>query len=59
MSQPNHAPLLREFIDIPEHTSASDLVLKLAESVTDAEATLRDYVITDRLVVNFDEALPG
>lgn len=57
MSQPTPAPLLREFIDIPEHTSTSDLVLKLAESVTDAESTLREYVITDRLVGNFDEAL--
>ncbi|GAA1651203.1 BREX-2 system ATPase PglY [Catellatospora bangladeshensis] len=57
MSQPAAPPLLRELIDIPEHTSASDLVLKLAESVTDAESTLREYVITDRLVGNFDEAL--
>ncbi len=57
MSQPNQARLLREFIDIPEHTSVSDFVLKLTEGITDAEATLRDYVITDRLLVNFDEAL--
>ncbi|MGA3540992.1 BREX-2 system ATPase PglY [Micromonosporaceae bacterium DT194] len=57
MSQPAAAPLLREFIEIPERTSTSDFVLKLADSVTDADATLRDYVITDRLVVNFDEAL--
>jgi hypothetical protein len=57
MAQPSPAPLLREFIDIPERTSNSDLVLKLAESVEDAESTLRDYVITDRLIDNFDQAL--
>ncbi|WP_405432293.1 hypothetical protein [Micromonospora sp. NBC_00617] len=57
MSSPSPAPLLREFIDIPERTSMSDFVLKLADSVADADATLRDYVVTDRLVGNFDEAL--
>lgn len=50
-------PLLRELIDIPERTSTSDFVLKLTDGVTDAEETLREYVITDRLVGNFDEAL--
>ncbi|MGW0436769.1 BREX-2 system ATPase PglY [Micromonospora sp. NPDC003197] len=57
MPQPTLPPLLREVIDIPERTSTSDFVLKLADSVGDAETTLRDYVITDRLVGNFDEAL--
>ena len=57
MNQPNQPPLLREVIYIPERTSSSDFVLKLTEGVSDAEATLRDYVITDRLVRNFDEAL--
>ncbi|MBM0236142.1 hypothetical protein JNW88_01625 [Micromonospora sp. ATA32] len=57
MSSPSPAPLLREFIDIPERTSMSDFVLKLADSVADADATLRDYVVTDRLLGNFDEAL--
>lgn len=57
MSQPTPAPLLREFIEIPERTSQSDFVLKLADSVADAESTLRDYVVTDRLLGNFDEAL--
>ncbi|MFD6752507.1 BREX-2 system ATPase PglY [Micromonospora gifhornensis] len=57
MSSPAAPPLLREFIDIPERTSTSDFVLKLADSVADADATLRDYVITDRLLGNFDEAL--
>ncbi len=54
---PTNQALLREFIHIPERTSTSDFVLKLTEGVTDAEATLRDYVITDQLVANFDQAL--
>ena len=29
----------------------------LADSVADADATLREYVVTDRLLGNFDEAL--
>ncbi|MEV4490691.1 hypothetical protein AB0K04_11315 [Micromonospora coxensis] len=57
MSSPTPAPLLRDFIDIPERTSTSDFVLRLADSVADADATLRDYVVTDRLLTNFDEAL--
>ncbi|PWU59497.1 phage resistance protein [Micromonospora globispora] len=57
MSSPTPAPLLRDYIDIPESTNQSDFVLKLADSVTDADATLRDYVVTDRLLDNFDEAL--
>ncbi|MFJ8834305.1 hypothetical protein [Micromonospora aurantiaca] len=57
MSSPTPAPLLRDFIDIPERTSVSDFVLKLSDSVADADATLRDYVVTDRLLANFDEAL--
>ncbi|MGB2567135.1 BREX-2 system ATPase PglY [Micromonospora citrea] len=57
MSSPIPAPLLRDVIDIPERTSTSDFVLKLADSVADADATLRDYVVTDRLLANFDEAL--
>ncbi|MET7423633.1 hypothetical protein [Dactylosporangium sp. NPDC005555] len=50
-------PLLRELIHIPERSSQSDFVLKLVEGVTDPQATLREYVITDRLVDNFDQAL--
>ncbi|TDC41402.1 phage resistance protein [Micromonospora sp. KC213] len=57
MSSPTSAPLLREVIHIPERTSTSDFVLKLADSVADADATLREYVVTDRLLGNFDEAL--
>jgi hypothetical protein len=57
MSQSDQPPLLREFIAIPERTSTSDFVLQLTEGVSDASETLREYVITDRLVGNFDEAL--
>lgn len=57
MTSPSSQPLLREVIDIPERTSDSDFVLKLTEGVTDAAATMRDYVLTDRLVGNFDEGL--
>jgi hypothetical protein len=53
VSAPSAAPLLRGVIDIPERTSTSDFVLRLA----DAETTMRDYVVTERLVGNFDEAL--
>lgn len=50
-------PLLRELIHIPERSSQNDFVLKLVEGVTDPQATLREYVITDRLADNFDQAL--
>jgi hypothetical protein len=58
---PNDAvvPLLRDVIDIKTSISTSDFVLKLAEAVTEegAERALRDYVVTERLLENFDEAL--
>ena len=52
-------PLLREVIDIKESISTSDFVLSLAEAVTreGAEAALADYVVTDKLLDNFDDAL--
>jgi hypothetical protein len=52
-------PLLRDVIDIKPSISTSDFVLKLAEAVTDEGSAhaLRDYVLTDRLLENFDEAL--
>ncbi|GHG12174.1 phage resistance protein [Streptomyces filamentosus] len=58
-SRPEDRPFLRELIDIPESVSTSDFVLKLNEAVTaeGAEAALKDYVVTDRLLGNFDEAL--
>ncbi|WP_336050190.1 BREX-2 system ATPase PglY [Streptomyces sp. CA2R101] len=56
---PGTAPLLRDVIDIKTSISTSDFVLKLAEAVTDegAARALRDYVVTERLLENFDEAL--
>ncbi|MFD7320531.1 phage resistance protein [Streptomyces sp. NPDC059875] len=58
-TRPEDRPLLRELIDIPVSVSTSDFVLKLNEAVTPegAEAALKDYVVTDRLLGNFDEAL--
>ncbi|WP_436786726.1 BREX-2 system ATPase PglY [Yinghuangia sp. YIM S10712] len=52
-------PLLSEIFDIKQSISTSDFVLKLAEAVTEegAARALRDYVVTDRLRENFDEAL--
>ncbi|UIX35044.1 BREX-2 system ATPase PglY [Streptomyces sp. GQFP] len=52
-------PLLRDVIDIKTSISTSDFVLKLAEAVTEEGAAnaLRDYVVTERLLDNFDEAL--
>ncbi|MGW0192070.1 BREX-2 system ATPase PglY [Nonomuraea sp. NPDC003201] len=52
-------PLLRDVIDIKESISTSDFVLSLAEAVTTEGAghALKDYVVTERLLENFDEAL--
>ncbi|MBG0825726.1 phage resistance protein [Planomonospora sp. ID91781] len=52
-------PLLKDVIDIKESISTSDFVLSLAEAVTPEGAghALKDYVVTDRLLENFDEAL--
>jgi len=57
MPEQTPPPLLRDVIEIPESPSASDLVLKLADGVSDAETTFREYVIPPRLVDNFDQAL--
>lgn len=52
------ATLLRDLIDIPERTSADDYVLRLSESVDDhAASALKEYVVTDALAGNFDQAL--
>ncbi|MFD5186891.1 phage resistance protein [Streptomyces sp. NPDC058357] len=53
------APLLRDVIDIKTSISTSDFVLKLAEAVSEdgTALALRDYVVTERLLENFDEAL--
>ncbi|MEY9912836.1 hypothetical protein ABIA35_009103 [Catenulispora sp. MAP12-49] len=52
-------PLLRDVIDIKPSISTSDFVLSLAEATTPAgaERALKDYVVTERLLENFDEAL--
>ncbi|GAA3377840.1 hypothetical protein GCM10020367_55120 [Streptomyces sannanensis] len=52
-------PLLRDVINIKESISTSDFVLSLAEATTreGAEHALKDYVVTERLLENFDEAL--
>ncbi|MEU0274894.1 phage resistance protein [Streptomyces sp. NPDC006307] len=52
-------PLLRDVIDIKESISTSDFVLRLSDATTPegAEAALKDYVVTERLLENFDEAL--
>ncbi|MER5224956.1 BREX-2 system ATPase PglY [Streptomyces flaveus] len=52
-------PLLRDVINIKESISTSDFVLSLAEATTPqgAEHALKDYVVTERLLENFDEAL--
>ncbi|MCF6522717.1 DUF6079 family protein [Streptomyces sp. JJ36] len=52
-------PLLRDVIDIKESISTSDFVLQLSDATTPegAERALRDYVVTERLLENFDEAL--
>ncbi|MER7048865.1 BREX-2 system ATPase PglY [Streptomyces jumonjinensis] len=52
-------PLLRDVIDIKKSISTSDFVLQLSEATTPegAEDALRDYVVTERLLENFDESL--
>jgi hypothetical protein len=52
------ATLLRDLIDIPERTSATDYVLRLSESVDEhAAAALEHYVVTEQLAAAFDTAL--
>lgn len=53
-------PLLREVIDIPEELDQNQYVLKLVEALESEETLdkhLDEYVITERLVEHFDEAL--
>lgn len=49
--------LIKDLISIPERVHQGDFVLKLSEGVNDAQATLRDYVITPQLVECFGNAL--
>jgi nucleotide-binding universal stress UspA family protein len=52
-------PLLAELIDIKETISTSDFVQGLVEAVSEDDATqaVRDYVVTERLLGNYDQAL--
>lgn len=56
MAQP---PLLRDLIDIKPTISQSDFVLTLSDAVSGegASQAVDDYVLTERLLGNFDEAL--
>lgn len=56
MAQP---PLLKDLIDIKPTISGSDFVLTLADAVSGqgASQAVKDYVLTERLLGNFDEAL--
>src|SRR3954453_4219189 len=51
--------LISDLLDLPAQVHRGDFVLNLAEGVTPdhAEATLRDYVVTDQLPAAFDNAL--
>lgn len=49
--------LIKDLISIPERVHQGDFVLKLSAGVSDAEATLRDYVFTPQLVACFENAL--
>src|SRR6202166_4674967 len=49
--------LISELIEVPNQVHGGDFVLKLTEGVQDAEGTLRDYVVTDQLVLCFERAL--
>ena len=49
--------LIKDLIDIPEQIHKDDFVLKLAEGVTRADSTLREYVVTPELRKCFDDAL--
>lgn len=49
--------LIKDLIHIPERVHQGDFVLKLAEGVSHAEETLRNYVVTPQLETAFDDAL--
>lgn len=49
--------LLRDLIDIPESLPPNRFVLRLSNGITDPDATIGDYVVTDQLVGCFDKAL--
>lgn len=49
--------LIRDLIHIPERVHQGDFVLKLADGLEHAKATVRDYVVTPQLRACFDDAL--
>ncbi len=49
--------LIKDLINIPDHTSGGDYVLALTSGVEQAEKTVQDYVVTDQLVDSFNKAL--
>ncbi len=49
--------LLRDLIDLPEQVTRGDFVMELSHGVKQPDSTLKDYVITPKLVEHFDEAL--
>ena len=53
----NDRVLLKDIIEIPERVHRGDFVLRLAEGLHHAEATVRDYVVTPQLEQCFDDAL--
>jgi hypothetical protein len=53
----NDRVLLKDLIEIPERVHRGDFVLRLAEGLHHAEATVRDYVVTPQLEQCFDDAL--
>ena len=48
---------LSQLFDLPRQVRQGDFVLKLTDGVRNPEATLRDYVVTERLAKAFDEAI--
>ena len=49
--------LLRDLIDIPESLPPNRFVLSLSKGITDPDATIGEYVVTEQLVGCFDKAL--
>lgn len=49
--------LISELLDLPEQVRKGDFVLNLSHGITDPEATLRDYVVTEQLAGCFEDAM--
>ena len=50
-------PLLRDLIQLPEHVTKGDFVMRLSEGVSRGQDTVADYVVTEQLALCFDAAL--